>query len=158
MWVEHSGWNIEHGAFNYKVLVDENRKDYELKFGDGSVSKQAGPFEALTRDWNNDGDVYTQFGAWFTHFDRNGKEDGGEFWTPEQMIRCYVEGLAPDSTEYPCNKIISIPGIEIPTKDKRPSLDDKLKQNEKRTMYQEIEKNKKMNALGIRPSNDPWAR
>lgn len=158
MWVEHSGWNIECGAFRYKVFVDENKLDYELKFEDGSVSKQAGPFDSFTYDWNCDGDVYTQFGAWFTRYYRNGEKNGRDFWTPEQMIACLIEGMDPESREYPCNKIVSIPGIEIPTKDKRPRLDDRMKQTENRAMHQEIEKNRKMNALGIRSSNEPWAR
>ena len=158
MWVEHSGWNIESGSFSYQVFVDENKLDYVLNFADGSFSKQAGPFEALTRDWNFDNDIYKQFGAWFTRYDRNGELDGSHFWTPEQMIAALIEGMDPDSREYPCNKIVSIPGVNIPTKDKKPSLDDTIKQNERRAMHQDIEKNRKMKMLGIRPSNEPWVK
>lgn len=158
MWIEHSGWNVDRGAFSYKVFVDENKLDYEMRFADGSISKQAGPFESITRDWNNDGDVYTQFGAWFDRIEKDGSRNGRDFWTPEEMISMLIEGMDPDSMEYPCNKIVFISGIELPAKDKRPSLDERFKQTEKRAMHQEIEKNKKMKMVGARPAGEPWAR
>lgn len=158
MWVEHSGWNIVSGSFSYKVFIDENKLDYVLNFADGSFAKQDGPFQSFTYDWNSDEDVYTQFGAWFVRYDRDGELNSRGFWTPEQMIAELIEGLDQDSLESACNRLVSIPGIELPVKEKRPSLDDRVKQNERRAMHQDIDRNQKMKMLSIRSSNEPWAR
>ncbi len=155
MLVNHSGWNIEHGYFNYNIFVDENKTDYEIRFKSGKFARQIKPFEELTMDWNHDGDTYALFGAYFRNYDRNGSPESVDFWTPEDMIR----GLLGDSFTY--DKIISIPGIELPAPEKRynrPSLDEQIYSSEKRAMAQDIERNRKMNSLGYRPYNEPWAR
>lgn len=153
MFVNHSGWNSERGSFSYDIFVDERREDYALHFSDGKTKHQRSPFSEVTADWNHDGDVYTQFGAWFSERP-NGN---GEFWTPEDMVAELIDALDPDRRRSGAH-IVSIPGIEVPTPDKRPSLTDKIRQSENRAMHQDIEKNRKMNALGIRGPGEPWAR
>lgn len=153
MYVNHSGWNIDRGSFSYDVFVDEHRKDYVLHFSNGSKQYQRSPFGEVTADWNHDGQVYSQFGAWFSE----SPNSNGEFWTPEQMVRELIDSLDPDCRQSGAH-IVSIPGIEVPTPDKRPSLSDKIRQSENRAMHQDIERNRKMTALGIRAPGEPWAR
>lgn len=150
MYVNHSGWNAEYGSFSYDVFVDEKREDYEIHYKNGTVDKQAGPFQEVTADWNNDGDVYTQFGAWFR--DENGR---GSFWTPEQLVMALIETLD-GYTSY--TNVSHIPGITLPARDKRPALQDTIEQSERRAFHQEAERNRKMDMLGIRPPNEPWAK
>lgn len=150
MYVNHSGWNAEFGSFSYDIFVDEKREDYEIHYKNGTVDKQNGPFEAVTADWNNDGDVYTQFGAWFR--DENGR---GSFWTPEQMVQALVDSM---EGSYGCSNVSHIPGITLPERDKRPSLSETIEQSERRAAAQESESNRKMDMLGIRPSGEPWAK
>ena len=153
MYVNHSGWSQKYGSFNYNIYVDENKTDYELVYGDGSIAKQQSPFEYVTADWNHDGDVYTQFGAWF------GKPGGSssEFITPENMVSAILHARELTWTPYG-NELIDVRGIEVPPPDKRPSLDDTLRKTELRALHQDIDCNRKMNALGIRPPGEPWAR
>lgn len=146
MFVNHSGWNMEHGSFSYNIFVDEHREDYILHFSDGSKQYQRSPFATVTADWNHDGDIYSLFGAWFSE----NTSGCGEFWTPEQMVSELIDSLDPNRRQSGAH-IVSIPGIEVPTPDKRPSLTDTIRQSENRAMHQDIEKNRKMNALGIRP-------
>lgn len=152
MYVNHSGWNIEHGSFSYNIYINEEKEDYEIHFVDGTVARQCSPFQEVTADWNCDGDRYTQFGAWFT-------EDGhnSEFWTPQDMVVCLIDAMNGDRSRGNATVKV-IPGIELPPKEKRPKLDDRLRQTEQRRMHQDIELNRKMNTLGIRPHNEPWAR
>ena len=151
--VNYSGWTEQHGSFSCNIFVDENRQDYELVFGNGSVAKQQGPFEEVTADWNNDGDVYTQFGAWFSRPEGN----GGDFWTPVDMVAAVVDAQTRERKPYG-NEVVSVKGIEVPLPGKRPALTDVIRQSEQRAANQEAERNRRMDALGIRPSDEPWAR
>ena len=157
MYVEYSGWTSERGSFHCKIFVDENKLDYELHYKSGKTAKQSSPFQHVTADWNHDGDVYTQFGAWFDHIGENGKFQGGEFWTPVEMVGALADAMDRSSRNYG-DHVIAIPGIEIPPPDRRSTLDDQIIRSERRSEAQEIERNRKMNALGIRPPNEPWAR
>lgn len=105
--VEYSGWSEAHGLFSFQIPVDETREDYEIRLKNGSVFKQNGPFQHVTRDWNCDGDVYTQFGAYFSY-----DGGGGEFFTPDDLVSLVVHNGA------------EIPGIQDPFK--RPSLDEQI--------------------------------
>ena len=152
MYVNHSGWTADRGAFSYDIFVDETKTDYEVVYGNGYVSKQVTPFEHITGDWNNDGDVYTQFGAWFSS-----KYGGNTFLTPEDLVMALVEAQGRERKAYG-NEIVSVKGIDFPSKERRPSLSDQIRQSEQRAMHQEAERNRKMNSLGIRPPGEPWAR
>ena len=153
MHVNYSGWNETHGSFSCKIYINERKEDYELHFSDGSIAKQRSPFQVVTADWNHDGDVYSQYGAWFS------ERKGGyaEFWTPEQMVSELVDAMDPNSKRSG-KHVVSIPGVTIPLPDRRPSLDDQILKSENRAMHQDIERNRKMNVLGIRPPREPWAR
>lgn len=105
--VEYSGWKEDCGFFSFQIPVDETKEDYEIRLKNGSVFRQSSPFQAVTRDWNWDGDVYTRFGAYFAY-----DGGGGEFFTPEDMVSLVVH----DGAE--------IPGITDPFK--RPSLDEQI--------------------------------
>lgn len=158
MRIEHSGWSQEHGPFRYFIEIDENKTDYELRFKNGSIAKQDGPFHHATHDWNCDGDVYTQFGAIFQYFDKNGEPDGRCFWTPEDMVSALVDAQEKPESRLSGGDVISIPGIEIPERSKRPNLEDTIIRSERRSEAQEIERNRKMAALGIRHPDEPWAK
>lgn len=151
MYVNYSGWTKDHGSFSCNIYIDENKQDYEVVYGDGSVAKQTGPFHEVTADWNHDGDVYSMFGAWFQ------SESGrGSFFTPEDLVRIAADGLEKD--RFYGNEAKCVKGITIPLPERRPRLDDVIRQNEVRAANQEAERNRKMNALGIRPPGEPWAR
>ena len=75
--VIYSGWTEKHGSFHCNVFVDEKKTDYEIHFSNGRVMKQNSAFDVEVHDWNNDGDVYGQFGAWFQEVDENGRFCGG---------------------------------------------------------------------------------
>lgn len=105
--IEHSGWREDIGFFSFKLPVDETKEDYEIRMKNGTVFRQNGPFQAVTRDWNCDGDVYTLFGAYFQCEGR-----GGEFFSVTDMVSLVVDDEA------------EIPGIPNPFK--HPSLDDQI--------------------------------
>ena len=88
MQLEHSGWSQERGCFCHKYTIDTTRTDYEIRWKDGRVDKQLTPFEIVERDWNNDGDVYEEFGAMF-----EGKY-GRAWWTPYHLLGLMVDGEA----------------------------------------------------------------
>lgn len=110
--IEYSGWHEDRGPFRFLIPVDEKKEDYEIHLKNGDVFVQDGPFHERTTDWNHDGDVYPQFGAFFQHDGR------GEFLTPTDMVWMMVEEGA------------RIPGIETPLIS--PSLDDKIQHAEDR--------------------------
>ena len=151
MYVEYSGWTEKHGIFCCKVPVDENKQDYALVYGDGTVAKQLTPFDDVTADWNNDGDVYTMFGAWF-----GSKEGRGVFYSVEDLVRSAADAL--DKERFYSYEVKEVIGITIPPLDKRPSLDTQIRQSENRVMHQEAERNRKMDMLGVRRSDEPWAK
>ncbi len=157
MYVNYSGWNEKHGSFFCDIYINENKTDYELHYKNGMIAKQSTPFHTETRDWNYDNDIYPQFGAWFQCYDKAGQTSGSHFWTPEDMVRAAVDALDETRMRYG-NEIVSIPGITIPAPDKRPSLRDHIQRTENRALAQDIERNRKMNMLGIRPPGEPWAR
>lgn len=153
MYVSYSGWTQERGSFFCNIFIDENKQDYSLKYGDGTIAKQISPFQHVTADWNHDGDIYTQFGAWF----ESPGYGGNSFWTPEQMVRAAADGMEKDRRFY-ANEVVAVKGIEIPMPERRPSLTDKVQDSERRTANRDAERNRRMAALGIRPPNEPWAR
>lgn len=157
MYVNHSGWNEKDGFFNYNIFVDENKKDYEIHYKSGVILRQNGPFEVHTQDWNHDGDVYSLFGAYFDRYEPDGKCNSAGFWTPEQMVSELIEGLEESSSSY-YDKVVEIPGIELPGVGKRPSLESQIRESERHKMAQDIERNRKMDALGIRHPGDPWVK
>lgn len=79
--VSVAGWNEIYGPYRFTVPFDDKRRDYEVRFADGSTSTQKSAFDYVTRDWNCDGDVYAQYGAWFEN-DRA----ASDFFTPEQLV------------------------------------------------------------------------
>ena len=88
MQLSHEGWSQERGFFNDKYFIDETKTDHEIHWKDGRVCKQLTPFEDVERDWNYDGDVYSEFGAMF-----EGKY-GREWWTPYHLLGLVVDGEA----------------------------------------------------------------
>ena len=84
-----SGWRKGYGPYSLNLPFDEGRTDYEVRFKDGSAYAQESPFTEEAHDWNNDGDVYPQYGAWF-----RGDDGRGEFLTPVDMLRLVQEGQA----------------------------------------------------------------
>lgn len=158
MKIEHSGWSQEYGSFRYFIEINEKKTDYELHLKNGGIAKQDGPFRYVTHDWNCDGDVYTQFGAVFQYYDKNGKTDGRCFWTPEDMVRALIDARDKPDSYLSGGDVIAIPSVEIPARDKRPNLEDTLRVSERQAEAREIEKNIKMAALGIRHPGEPWAK
>lgn len=157
MYVEHSGWNNERGFFCDKIYFNENKLDFTIEFNNGTVLKQTSAFMEHTADWNCDGDIYSMYGAWFHEVDSKGNYSMGEFWTPEQMVTAVIEAQDPDRPKYG-NYVKSISGICIPSNNKSLSLDEQIKQSERRALNQEAEHNRKMDSLSTRSPNDPWAR
>lgn len=153
MYVNHSGWSEDIGSFSYDIYMDESKTDYEIHYADGSVDRQVTPFEAVTNDWNNDGDVYTMFGAYFEH-DSTGWR---QFMTPESMVMLLLASrFDPHRVNGPL--ATEIPGIDIPDRDKRPKLEQTIQESERRAFHRDAERNRKMDMLGIRPPNEPWVR
>lgn len=87
MIIENSGWNEKRGWFIDKYFVDEFEINYKIHWKNGGMCKQITPFEDVTRDWNYDGDVYTEFVAGF-----EGKYGGIDYWTPHHLISEILEG------------------------------------------------------------------
>lgn len=156
MYVDYCGWTEERGSFRHKVFVDENRTDYAVHFANGMVARQNSVFQIVVADWNHDQDVYPQYGAWFEYRDADGKFNGGEFFTPEDLVRFAADARDPHASSFG-PRPLKVEGIEIPTV-QRNDLFDRIDQAEKRAMQQEAERNRKMDQLGIRRPNEPWAR
>jgi len=157
MKVNHSGWSEDRGYFSYDIFIDEKRTDYAIHYVNGDIARQVSPFHEVTRDWNNDDDVYTEFGALFQFTDPNSQMVGRSFWTPVQMVQAAIDAL--DNNEHtPGNQVAFIEGVEIPSREKRSSIDEYIRNSEKRAMHRDIERNAKMKALGIRPPGEPWVR
>ena len=158
MYINHSGWSEKYGSFNYNIFLDERRTDLEVHFSNGKYLRQCEEFQYVTADWNCDGDVYTELGAWFTRYDKDGNAEAGrEFWTPTDLIAELIDGLYGDGFNRG-DKIISITGVTVPSPDKRPSLEDQVARTTRQEMARDIDRNRRMNALGIRPPDEPWAR
>ena len=87
MIIEHSGWSIDKGFFTEKYFVDENKSNYKIRWKNGDVCKQVTPFKNITRDWNYDGDVYTDFVAGF-----ESRYGGVDYWSPSNLVSEMLEG------------------------------------------------------------------
>lgn len=61
-------------------MVNINRTDLEIRWKDGRVSKQLTPFKLETADWNDAGNVYELFGAYF-----EGEHSEKAFYTPDDL-------------------------------------------------------------------------
>lgn len=158
MRVEHSGWTKEYGSFRYFVNVDETKTDYEIHYASGKFLKQDTAFGNFTYDWNYDGDVYTQFGAFFSSYEKDGSfSRSGTFMTPEDMVFALLEGMDEDKRQRE-DVVVSIPGIVLPARSERPSLREQVARSERQQLAQDIERNRKMNMFGIRGPGEPWAR
>ena len=86
MKLEHSGWSQERGFFCDVYQIDTTRVDHAIHWKDGRICKQITPFEIVEKDWNCDGDVYSEFGAMF-----EGKY-GREWWTPYHLLGLMCDG------------------------------------------------------------------
>lgn len=90
MVLEHSGWSQERGWFCDKYSIDINRIDHEIHWRNGKVCKQQTPFHVAEADWNNDDDVYIEFGA---NFDSKWGA-GRDWWTPQNLLSLMLDGEA----------------------------------------------------------------
>lgn len=84
-----SGWKKGYGPYSLNLPFNEQKQDYEIRFKDGICYVQESPFQTEAHDWNNDGDIYSQYGAWFRE-----KGGRGEFFTPVDMLRLVQEDQA----------------------------------------------------------------
>lgn len=158
MKIEYSGWSENRGSFRCVIPFDEHKSDYEVRFASGKCLRQCGEFQHITADWNCDGDVYTEFGASFIRYDKDGNAQAGrEFWTPNDLVAELIDGLYCDG--FGANdRMVSISGVTVPPLDKRPSLREQIDRSERQQMARDIERNRQMNALGIRPADEPWVK
>lgn len=157
MFVDYSGYSEKQGSFHCSIFINENKTDYEIHYKNGTIARQSSAFTTETRDWNHDGDVYPLFGAWFSCYDKDGSFSGGNFWTPEAMVRAVADAIEAEEKLYG-NQVIAIPGVDVPPPGRRPSLTDHIRKTEQRALAQDIERYQKMKMLGIRPPNEPWAK
>lgn len=156
--INYSGWSEKYGSYNYNIPFDESRTDFEVKFDNGQVLRQCSAFERVTADWNCDGDIYTEFGANFVRIDADGTERSGrEFWSPDNLVAELIDGLYGDDWP-PRDRVVSISGITVHPPKVLPSLNDQIACSEKRQIAQDVERNRKMNALGVRGPGESWAR
>ena len=138
MYVDYSGWTKERGFFHDKLFVDENKHNYVIQYNDGTAMQQTSSFQFQTADWNNDGDIYTQYGAWFNEIKSDGKLGRGEFWTPEDMVRAVIDADDPDRPKYG-NQVKSISGIVLPAKEAHRSLDEQIQLSGQRATNKDTE-------------------
>ncbi len=89
MILSHEGWSQERGWFKDKYFFDETKTDHTIHWKNGKVCKQESTFKNLTADFNNDGDVYTEFGCWFESV-----YTSREWWTPQNLLSLILEGEA----------------------------------------------------------------
>lgn len=106
MQIKHQGWNETVGTFHCIVTIDEEKHDHEIRFPDGSVFRQASPFEHLVADWEQTGHPYPVLGAFFA------KNGAREFFTPLELASLVLNGYA------------EIPGLQI--EDLRESLASRI--------------------------------
>jgi hypothetical protein len=90
MIIENSGWSQERGWFCDKYEIDVTCTDHEIHWKNGTVCKQQMPFQYVTADWNNDDDIYSEFGA---NFDSKWGA-GREWWTPQNLLSLMLDGEA----------------------------------------------------------------
>ncbi len=89
MQLTHEGWSQERGWFQDKYNIDTTRTDHEIHWKNGKVCKQESPFIVVDADWNNDGEIYTEFGATF-----ESPYAGREWHTPQGLLSLMLEGEA----------------------------------------------------------------
>ena len=89
MQLTHEGWSQERGWFQDKYNIDTTRTDHEIHWKNGQVCKQILPFQVVSADWNNDDDVYAEFGATF-----ESRYGGREWWTPQNLLGLMLDGEA----------------------------------------------------------------
>ena len=90
MQLTHEGWSQERGWFQDRYNIDTTRTDHEIHWKNGNICKQTSPFNTVTADWNNDDDVYSEFGAIF-----EGKWGFGRDWyTPQGLLELVLKGEA----------------------------------------------------------------
>lgn len=158
MKIDYSGWSENHGSYRFVIPFDERKTDHEVRFESGTCLRQCGPFQHVAADWNNDGDVYTEFGAYFVRYDNDGTACAGrEWWTPDDLVAELIDGLYGDDFP-PRDRVVSISNIVVPSIDNRPSLDEVVSRTIRQDMGRDADRNRRMNALGIRPPGEPWAR
>ena len=90
MILEHSGWEVNRGFYTDKYYFDETKTGHKIHWRNGAVCRQQSSFEMVTADWNNDGDVYSEFGA---NFDSQWGA-GREWWTPQNLLGIMLDGEA----------------------------------------------------------------
>lgn len=120
MLVNYGGWNEKYGFFSFDIFVDETKRNYEIQYRDGTTRLQNSPFHTVTQDWNNDGDVYPLFGAYFAEFDSTGHFKGAVFWTPEEMVHAVIDALDGEGG------VAAIPGIDISVVEQKRNLANKI--------------------------------
>lgn len=89
MQLTHQGWSEEKGYFQDKYNIDTISENLEIRWGNGTISKQISPFQIVEADWNCDGDVYEEFGAYF-----EGKYGGRDWHTPQGLLRLVLDDEA----------------------------------------------------------------
>lgn len=89
MQLTYEGWSQERGWFQNKYNIDTTHTDHEIHWNSGIICKQTTPFQIITADWNCDGDVYPEFGAYF-----ESKYVGREWWIPQNLLSLILEGEA----------------------------------------------------------------
>jgi len=157
MYVNHSGWNKEIGVFSRNIFVDENKTDHTVHYSNGKIARQMTLFVEHTADWNHDGDVYPQFGAWFEFVDPDGTVNGGSFFTPQDLVQFALDAQNPDPLR-DSPYVTKVTGITVPELTWRQNVDHLIYQAEARAMHQDAERNRKMAILGIRRPGEPWAK
>lgn len=119
MMLNYSGWKKGYGPFDQRISFDESRADWEIRFTDGATFHQVTLFGKETRDWNHDGYVRPQFGAWF----RCENNAQSEFFTPQDMLRLVVDEEA------------NIPGLPDPSA----PIKERIKQLEESKLQEKAE-------------------
>lgn len=127
MYVEYSGWSEKLGSFHFNIFLDESRQDYSIEYGDGTIVKQTSSFQDVTTDWNHDGDVYTQFGAWF----ESPISSGNDFFSAVDLVYVAIESVTNERRIYG-NEIKAVHGLELPKELYPTSLSDRLHDAENR--------------------------
>ena len=90
MQLTHEGWSQERGWICDKYNIDTTRTDHEIHWKNGKICKQVTPFGVVLADWNNDYDVYSEFGANF-----DSKWGAGRDWyTPQGLLSLMLDGEA----------------------------------------------------------------
>jgi hypothetical protein len=89
MIIENSGWSQERGWYCDKYYIDTTRTDHEIHWKNGKICRQVSPFQTVTADWNNDDDIYPEFGANF-----ESPFAGREWHTPQGLLSIMLDGDA----------------------------------------------------------------